>query len=83
METLEIEKKLKDIILQHTGADVIEEITEDTSIRNDLGADSLDQLEIVMAVEKEFSIEIDDHLWDSPGVDSLNQLKQVIELKLK
>lgn len=55
----EIIGKLKDII-SHKLCLKSEEISDDSNIKNDLGADSLDHIEIVMAVEDEFDIEISD-----------------------
>lgn len=51
--------KLHNIIADCLGIEVEEVIQEDVSITN-LGADSLDEVEIVMKVEKEFDIEIKD-----------------------
>ena len=54
-----IEKKIIDIISEQMGADK-EEITRDTSFINDLNADSLDTVELVMEFEDEFDINIPD-----------------------
>jgi acyl carrier protein len=51
--------KVKKIIIEQLGVDE-EEVTLDASITEDLGADSLDQVELVMAFETEFSIDIPD-----------------------
>lgn len=55
----EIFDRVKKIIINHLG---IEEgkVTETASFIDDLGADSLDQVELVMAFEEEFGIEIPD-----------------------
>ncbi|HUF78852.1 MAG TPA: acyl carrier protein [Thermoanaerobaculia bacterium] len=55
----EIEQKVKSIIVEQLGVDE-EEVTLDASFTDDLGADSLDIVELVMALEEEFSIEIPD-----------------------
>ena len=55
----EIEDIIKDIIAEQLGRD-IEEVTEKASFVDDLGADSLDTVELVMAFEDEFDIEISD-----------------------
>lgn len=52
------ESKLKQILIEQLGVDE-GEITPDANLFDDLGADSLDSVEIVMAVEEEFGIEID------------------------
>jgi len=54
-----IQDKVKSIIVEQLGVDE-EEVTLDASFTDDLGADSLDIVELVMAFEEEFSIEIPD-----------------------
>ena len=51
--------KVKSIIVEQLGVDE-EEVTPDASFVEDLGADSLDTVELVMAFEEEFDIEIPD-----------------------
>ena len=51
--------KVKGIIVEQLGVDE-EEVTPDASFVDDLGADSLDTVELVMAFEEEFGIEIPD-----------------------
>ncbi|MFN2527481.1 MAG: acyl carrier protein [Candidatus Baltobacteraceae bacterium] len=51
--------KVKKIIVEQLGVDE-EEVTPEASITDDLGADSLDQVELVMAFETEFNIDIPD-----------------------
>ena len=53
-----ISNKVKHIIADHLGT--VKNITEDSNIVNDLGADSLDTIELVMALEEEFGFEISD-----------------------
>ena len=50
-------EKIKEIAADSLGADV-NEMTADTSFKEDLGADSLDLFEMVMALEEEFEVEI-------------------------
>ncbi len=50
-------EKVKEIIAKQLNLDV-DEITESTSFKDDLGADSLDLFELVMALEDEYDIEI-------------------------
>ena len=51
--------KVKSIIVEQLGVDE-EEVTPDASFVDDLGADSLDTVELVMAFEEEFDLEIPD-----------------------
>ena len=53
------EQKVKDIIVEQLGVNA-EEVTRDASSIDDLGADSLDTVELVMAFEEEFNAEIPD-----------------------
>ena len=55
----EIAEKIKKIIIDHLGVDA-SKVTEDASFIDDLGADSLDTVELVMAFEEEFGAEISD-----------------------
>ena len=54
-----VEEKVKDIIVEELGVER-EKLTSDASFMEDLGADSLDTVELVMAFEKEFDIDIPD-----------------------
>ncbi len=55
----EIESKVKDIIVEKLGVNE-EEVKPEASFTNDLGADSLDTVELIMEFEKEFNISIPD-----------------------
>ncbi len=54
-----IPDKVKGIIIEQLGV-TEDQVTEDASFVDDLGADSLDQMELVMALEEEFDVEIPD-----------------------
>lgn len=54
-----IEERVKKIIVEHLGVKE-EEVKPEASFENDLGADSLDTVELVMALEEEFETEIPD-----------------------
>jgi acyl carrier protein len=56
-----IEEKVRDIIIEQLGVSD-EEVIPSASFINDLGADSLDIVELVMAFEEEFEIEIPDEV---------------------
>ena len=55
----EVLDKVKNVIVEQLGVS-IEEVTETASYTDDLGADSLDTVELVMALEEEFGTEIAD-----------------------
>ena len=55
----DINAKVKKIVADHLGVDE-EKVTDEASFIDDLGADSLDTVELVMAFEEEFGIEIPD-----------------------
>ena len=55
----ETAERVKKIVVEHLGVEA-EKVTEDASFIDDLGADSLDIVELVMAFEEEFGIEIPD-----------------------
>jgi acyl carrier protein len=54
-----IEEKVKDIIVEQLGVNP-EQVTLQAKIIDDLGADSLDTVELVMAFEEEFNVEVPD-----------------------
>ncbi len=56
---MSVETKVKDIIVEQLGVDP-DQVTLEASFVDDLGADSLDTVELVMALEEEFGIEIPD-----------------------
>ncbi|HEX7775612.1 MAG TPA: acyl carrier protein [Parvibaculum sp.] len=55
----DIGERLKKIVVEHLGVDA-DKVTENASFIDDLGADSLDNVELVMAFEEEFGVEIPD-----------------------
>ena len=55
----DIADRVKKIVVEHLGVDA-EKVTENASFIDDLGADSLDTVELVMAFEEEFGVEIPD-----------------------
>jgi acyl carrier protein len=56
---MSVETRVREIIVENLGVDT-EKVTRDASFVEDLGADSLDTVELVMAFEEEFDIEIPD-----------------------
>jgi acyl carrier protein len=74
---LDIFAKVKDIVVEQLGVDE-EEVSEQASFVDDLGADSLDIVELVMALEEEFDLEIPDE--DAEKIvtvgDAVNYIKE-------
>lgn len=54
-----IEERVKQIVAEQLGVDE-EQVVSDAAFMDDLGADSLDTVELVMALEEEFDVEISD-----------------------
>lgn len=76
---MNIEEKVKDIISEQLGVKK-EEIKPESSFIDDLGADSLDTVEVVMALEEEFGIEIPDE--DAEKITTVGDAIKYIEEKL-
>jgi acyl carrier protein len=55
----DVAERVKKIVVEHLGVDA-EKVTPEASFIDDLGADSLDNVELVMEVEEEFGVEIPD-----------------------
>ena len=68
-----VAEKVKSIIVEQLGVDV-EEVTPAASFTDDLGADSLDIVELVMAFEEEFGIEIPDE-----DAEKITRVKEAVE----
>lgn len=68
-----VEEKVKHIIVEQLGVDE-DEVKPDASFVDDLGADSLDVVELVMALEEEFEMEISDE-----DAEKLTTVKQAID----
>ncbi len=72
----DIAQKVKDIIVEQLGVDAAQ-VTEDAKFVEDLSADSLDTVELVMALEEEFSIEIPDE--DAEKITSVGDAIKYIQ----
>lgn len=75
---MSIEAKVKQIIVDQLGVDE-EEVTPEARFIDDLGADSLDTVELVMALEEEFGIEIPDE--DAEKIITVNDAIEYIRDK--
>lgn len=76
----DIKNKVKEIVVNQLEVDEAE-VTEEANFVNDLGADDLDLVELVMQFEKEFNISIPDDVWEKLNTvgDVINYLdKQLI-----
>lgn len=71
-----VAEKVKDIIVEQLGVDA-DEVIADASFTDDLGADSLDIVELVMAFEEEFGIEIPDE--DAEKIQRVKEAVSYIE----
>lgn len=69
-------EKVKEIVARELNVDAAT-LTMETNFVEDLGADSLDAVEIIMAVEDEFGIEVGDD--DAQGIRSLGDIVKILE----
>ena len=73
--------KVVKVVIEQLDLDGDIEITPQTSLMDDLEADSLDAVEVIMALEDQFSIEIPDE--DAEGFKSIGDIAKYIEEKTK
>ncbi len=73
----ETAERVKKIVVEHLGVEN-EKVTEEASFIEDLGADSLDIVELVMAFEEEFGVEIPDDAAEKIGTvkDAIDYIEQ-------
>src|SRR2546422_11658498 len=79
MDMKQLEEKVKDIIVEELGVER-DKLTSDASFMEDLGADSLDTVELVMAFEKEFDIDIPDE--EAEKLRTVGQALQYLHEKM-
>lgn len=77
---MSVNPKVKDIIVEQLGVDP-EKVKSEASFIDDLGADSLDIVELVMAMEEEFDLEIPDE--DAEKLKTVNDVQTYLSSKGK
>nr|ARO91324.1 acyl carrier protein [Rhodochaete parvula] len=80
MEKHSISDRVKNIVSEQLGVN-LDEVTDQASFVDDLGADSLDTVELVMAFEEEFSFEIPDE--DAEKIKTVAQAMEFIQQKVE
>ncbi len=75
----EIFAQVKAIVIDKLGVEDAEKVTPEANFADDLGADSLDVVEMVMALEDQFSIEIPDE--DAEGITTVQEAVDYIKGK--
>ena len=75
-----VEQQVKAIVAEQLGVK-LEQVTNDASFVDDLGADSLDTVELVMALEEEFETEIPDE--DAEKITTVQQAINYVSAHLK
>jgi acyl carrier protein len=75
-----IEQRVKEIIVEQLGVEE-DEVSPEASFIDDLGADSLDTVELVMAFEEEFNIEIPDE--DAERISTVQEAIDYIKANVK
>ena len=79
MQVAELEKKVSELIVGQLGV-TEEEVRPEASFIDDLGADSLDIVELVMALEEEFDLEIPDE--DAERIQTIGDATSYLKEKL-
>ncbi len=73
------EGRIRSIVAEQLGVD-LSEVTPEASIFDDLGADSLDVVELVMTLEDEFDIEVPDE--DVEGMRTIGDVERYVEARV-
>jgi len=80
MVVMNVEEKVKNIIIEQLNVDA-EAVSKDASFIEDLGADSLDIVELVMTMEEEFDMEIPDE--DAEKIKSVGDVVNYVQTRTK
>ena len=75
-----LETKLKNIVAEHLGIESVEAVQLDSNLIDDLGADSLDMVEMIMALEETFDIEVPDE--DTEDIETFGELVAYVAAKV-
>lgn len=67
--------KIKEVVAEQLGVDVAE-LTKETSLKDDLNADSLDLFQIIMSLEEEFGIEIPTE--DTENINTIGDIEEYL-----
>lgn len=78
----EIESGVREVIARYMGLET-DEVKNDALMRDDIGCDSIDCVEIVIDLEREFGIRIPDNEWDAAAGWTVSELCDYVEEKLK
>ncbi len=75
-----VEERVYKVVADQLGVEIAE-VTPEASFTDDLGADSLDQVELVMALEEEFDITIPDEDAEKMNVvkEAINYIKEILK----
>jgi len=79
MSDKSVEERVKDVVVAQLGVDAAE-VKPEASFIDDLGADSLDTVELVMALEEEFALEIPDE--EAEKIKTVGETIEHIKSKL-
>ena len=70
--------KIKEVVAEQLGVEITE-LTQETSLKNDLNADSLDLFQIIMSLEEEFGIEIPTE--DTEAIQTIGDIENYLTKK--
>jgi acyl carrier protein len=76
----DVELRVREIIIEHIGCEE-HVVTDDAHFINDLGADSLDTVELVMAFEEEFSLDIPEE--DAENIQTVGDVHRYVQEYVK
>lgn len=76
-----IDSKIKKVLQDHIYEHLVSEVVETTHLEKDLGVDSLDLIEIMLGLEREFKFEIPDRAFDN--LETYGQLYEYVEGRVK